>query len=126
MRETAGKAHDRVALKTKSLARNNKTGYASSGNASAPPSYCTLGQTDVIKQNGGYEPRRNCLAFARRVVRRLGVRRSGSCSALMLHSQLNQGQPTAPTMNRDDALLWITLFSFVVLCGLTLWALLRL
>jgi len=29
-------------------------------------------------------------------------------------------------MNRDDGLLWISLFWFVVLCGLALWALLRL
>jgi hypothetical protein len=32
-----------VALKTKSLARNNKTGSVRSGNASAPSSHCTRG-----------------------------------------------------------------------------------
>jgi len=29
-------------------------------------------------------------------------------------------------MNRDDGLFWISLFWFVVLCGLALWALIRL
>jgi hypothetical protein len=37
-----------VALKTKSLARNHKTGCIWSGSASAPPSNCTRGQTHVI------------------------------------------------------------------------------
>ena len=37
-----------VALKTKSLARNHKTGCIWSGSASAPPSNCTRGQIHVI------------------------------------------------------------------------------
>ena len=39
---------------------------------------------------------------------------------------LNQPQLDAATLDRDDVVLWISLFCLVVLCGLALWALLRL
>jgi hypothetical protein len=75
-----------------------------------------------------YDPRRRaCLAFACWVVRFLLCDDLGVISALMAAIRaLNEPLLTALTMNRDDALLWISLFSFVVLCGLVLWALLRL
>jgi len=72
--------HWTVALKTKSLARNHKTGCSWSGSASAPPS---------------------------------------------TYSRLGQHRLTAPTMNRDDALIWLSLFWFVALCGAAIWVLLQ-
>jgi len=45
---------------------------------------------------------------------------AGTASRLIHH------QWAAPTMNRDDALIWLSLFWFVALCGLALWAFLSL
>jgi len=38
------------------------------------------------------------------------------------NSRLVQQQRAAPTMNRDDALLWLSLFWFVALSGAAIWA----
>jgi hypothetical protein len=58
------------------------------------------------------------LAFARLVGRFLLYGDLGVISAL------NQHQRAAPTMDRDDALFWLSLFWFVALCGLAIWMLL--
>jgi len=66
-----------------------------------------------------YDPRRRSyLAFARLVGRFLLYGDLGVISAL------NQHQLAAPTMLRDDALFWLSLFWFVALCGLAIWMLL--
>ena len=39
-------------------------------------------------------------------------------------SRLNQQR--APTMNRDDVFLWLSIFLFVALCGVAIWALISL
>ena len=66
-----------------------------------------------------YDPRRRSyLAFARLVGRFLLYGDLGVISAL------NQHQLAALTMDRDDALFWLSLFWFVALCGLAIWMLL--
>ena len=47
-------------------------------------------------------------------------------SAFVAERAAEQALPNGLKMNRDDGLLWISLFWFVVLCGLAIWALLRL
>jgi hypothetical protein len=41
--------------------------------------------------------------------------------ASVITSRLNQQR--APTMNRDDVFLWLSIFWFVALCGAAIWAL---
>jgi hypothetical protein len=66
-----------------------------------------------------YDPRRRSyLAFAGLVGRFLLYGDLGVISAL------NQHQLAAPTMDRDDALFWLSLFWFVALCGFAIWTLL--
>jgi hypothetical protein len=105
-----------VARQNKSLARNHKPQSHGSGNTPTPalrerPMQHHLADPD-------YDPRRRSyLAFAGLVGRFLLYGDLGVIS-------VNQHQLAAPTMDRDDALFWLSLFWFVALCGFAIWTLL--
>jgi hypothetical protein len=106
-----------VARQNKSLARHHKPQSHGSGNTPTPPRHERPMQHHLADPD--YDPRRRSyLAFARLVGRFLLYGDLGVISAL------NQHQLAALTMDRDDALFWLSLFWFVALCGLAIWMLL--